>query len=494
MIKKFISVKLLIILGLLVLLSIPSFLLHGEEVEELGLKLPIWTVLPFIIMLLSIAIWPLIRPHFWDKNLVYIVIIYSLLFLIPFAITFGVHEAGFQFFEIIILDYLPFIILLWGLFAVSGGIALKGKLVGSPKVNLIILLIGTLIASVIGTTGASMLLIRPLLKANAWRKKKVHIVVFFIFLVSNIGGCLSPIGDPPLYLGFLRGVPFFWTLKLFPLLILNMVILLLVFFIIDKRLYKKDIALKESKENTEDDSEKKDGKIKIRIEGAYNFIFIGMIVGAVILSGVFSKMPIFIDDNSGHLKGIKFLYDIVITYPTIIELLIIILAAFLSVKFTKKEIREFNKFTWEPIKEVAVLFIGIFITMIPALAMLSEKGADLGLTKSWEFFWVTGALSSFLDNAPTYLVFMTTAASFNAAGGLMTTVGSIAPTLLIAVSAGSVFMGANTYIGNAPNFMVRSIAIENEVKMPSFFGYMFWSLRFLIPLFIIDTIVLIFFF
>ncbi|MDR3363629.1 MAG: sodium:proton antiporter [Clostridiales Family XIII bacterium] len=475
--------KLLIIIVALALLLLPNFFAgRAGEAEALGEILPLWSCIPFLGMLLSIALFPLFRPHWWEKNLFNVAILWSLVFLIPFAAALGPGLAGFEFYEIVLLDYLPFIVLLWGLFAVAGGIVLKGSLSGSPKVNLILLLVGTLLASWVGTTGASMLMIRPVLRANAWREKKAHVIVFFIFLVSNIGGCLTPIGDPPLFLGFLRNVPFFWTMRLAPMLLLNAAILLVVFFILDKKLYKKEIAAgrKPAVEGP---------KEPLRVEGLHNLVFLAMIVGAVILSGILGTLDSLKDPATGEIIGIPFAYGISIPINNVIQMAIIVVAGLLSVRTTKKELHEQNHFTWGPIKEVACLFIGIFITMIPALAILHARGADLGLSEPWQFFWVTGALSSFLDNAPTYLVFMTTASSLPTAEGLTTLIGTIAPQILLAVSAGAVFMGANTYIGNAPNFMVRSIAEENEVKMPSFFGYMGWAVRFLIPVFIIDTIV-----
>ncbi|MDR2355958.1 MAG: sodium:proton antiporter [Clostridiales Family XIII bacterium] len=449
---------------------------------EPGKLLPFWSVAPFVGLLLSIAIFPLVRPHWWEKHLFKVSIFWSLLFFVPFTILFGFETAFFELIEIVLLDYLPFIVLLWGLFAVSGGIVLRGDLVGTPKVNLLLLLIGTLLASWVGTTGASMLLIRPVLRANAWRKKKAHIIVFFIFLVSNIGGCLTPVGDPPLFLGFLRGVPFFWTMRLFPLLAVNAVVLLAVFFFMDTRLYKRE--LREGAEPA-----RAEGGVSIGLAGAHNLIFLAVIVGSVILSGVTASHPTFYDENTGVLFGIPVYSGVIFPYNSVLQMALIVLAGICSIVTTKSALRKENRFTWGPIKEVAHLFIGIFITMIPALALLHAHGASLGLTRPWQFFWATGALSSFLDNAPTYLVFMTTAGSLGAAEGLSTTAGLIAPKLLLAISAGAVFMGANTYIGNAPNFMVRSIAEENGVKMPSFFGYIGWSLCFLVPLFLLDTLI-----
>jgi Na+/H+ antiporter NhaD/arsenite permease-like protein len=376
-------------------------------------------------------------------------------------------------------------VLLFGLFVVAGGIILRGSLVGTPKVNVILLLIGTILASWVGTTGASMLLIRPVIRANRWRQKKAHIIVFFIFLVSNIGGCLTPVGDPPLFLGFLRGVPFFWTMKLFPMMLMNVAILLVVLFLLDHHYYKKELAEGRSPQDALEDGIKK----PLRIEGLHNLIFMVMIVGAVILNGMLPNFEAFANQATGEIYGLHVYEGVVMGYNSIIQMAIILIAALLSMKTTKNVIRKDNCFTWFSIQEVATLFIGIFITMIPALALLKAHGSSLGLETSFEFFWATGLLSSFLDNAPTYLVFLTTAGSLGFAEGVFTTVGTIGAQMLMAISAGAVFMGANTYIGNAPNFMVRSIAEENKIPMPSFFGYMVWSLCFLVPLFLIDTVV-----
>ena len=310
-------------------------------------------------------------------------------------------------------------------------------------------------------------------------------IIFFIFLVSNIGGCLTPVGDPPLFLGFLRGVPFFWTMNLLPIFAFNAVILLVVLYILDSYYYKKELAAGRSPQDLSDNNIKE----PLRLGGAHNLIFMAMIVGAVILSGVLPNLEAFADQATGELYGLHIYDGIVLAYNSIIQMAIILLAAFLSLKTTKKSVREENCFTWASIQEVATLFIGIFITMVPALALLRAHGTELGLVHPYQFFWATGALSSFLDNAPTYLVFMTTAGSLGVMEGLATTVGVIAPKILMAISAGAVFMGANTYIGNAPNFMVRCIAEENKIPMPSFFGYMGWSLCFLIPLFILDTFI-----
>ena len=444
-------------------------------------NIPIWLCIPFACLLLCIAIFPLVKPEWWEKNRGYAVILWSLLFIIPFAVLYGAGTAAETVLECLINDYLTFIVLLFGLFCVSGNIKLEGNLAGNPRVNVVMLAIGTLFSSWIGTTGASMLFVRPIIQMNSWRKHKAHIMVFFIFLVSNIGGCLTPIGDPPLLMGFSRGVPFFWSMRLFPVLLVNMVLLLTILYFLDKRAYQKDVSEGRMPEIAE-------GEPLIRIKGAHNFIFIVMIVVAVILSGVLPELSAF-KTASGEVIGINIFGEVRFTVPAMIEIAIILLAAFLSFKTTKKEIRVQNHFTWGAIQEVAVLFIGIFITMQPALMILKSAGASLGLTHPAQMFWATGALSSFLDNTPTYMVFLTTAGAMNFTSGVVTKLGVIPVQMLMAISCGAVFMGANTYIGNAPNFMVKSISDENGVQMPSFFGYIWWSVRYLIPVFIIDMLI-----
>ena len=443
--------------------------------ESLGSTLSFAYCIPFAGMLLSIAICPLVNGAWWEKFKGAAVLFWALLFLVPFAIGNGAGTALNHFLEVILGDYISFIVLLFGLFCVAGNIRIRGTLAGTPKVNVLLLLIGTLLSSWVGTTGASMLLIRPVIRANSWRKRKVHTMVFFIFLVSNIGGCLTPVGDPPLLMGFMHGVPFAWSFHLLPVFLLNVVLLLALYFIIDSRAYKKDLT-DGAKPKASEKSE------KIGLEGAHNLIFLLCIVGAVILSGSLAIINAFFG------KGIKIEGEVTLTFATMIEMAIILLSAFLSFKTTKKEVRTANNFSWGAIQEVAVLFIGIFITMIPALLILSARGSELGITKNWQMFWATGALSSFLDNTPTYLVFFETAVSLHATNEAIGSV-IIPQTMLMAISCGAVFMGANTYIGNAPNFMIKSIAEENNIKMPSFFGYLFWSVCCLIPVFLIDTLI-----
>lgn len=444
-------------------------------------NIPIWMCIPFAGLLLCIAIFPLVKEEWWEKNRLYAVIFWSLLFIIPFAVKYGMGTAAETVLECIINDYLTFIVLLFGLFCVAGNITVEGNMAGSPRVNVLLLAVGTLLSSWIGTTGSSMLLVRPIIQMNSWRKNKTHIMVFFIFLISNIGGCLTPIGDPPLLMGFSRGVPFFWSFKLFPVLLLNMVVLLVVFYLIDKRAYMKDLA------SGRMPSIDADAPL-IRIRGAQNFLYVIMIIAAVVLSGVLPGLPLF-QNAQGEVLGIHIFGEVRLTVPAMIEIAIILLAAFLSFKTTDPVNRKKNHFTWGAIQEVAVLFVGIFITMQPALMILKKAGASLGLDKPFQLFWITGALSSFLDNTPTYLVFLTTEGAMNFHEGIVTTLGMVPVQMLMAISCGAVFMGAITYIGNAPNFMVKAISDENGVKMPSFFGYLARSLSILIPVFILDMLV-----
>ena len=452
----------------------------GAEPAGHAAGLTFWLCLPFAALLACIAAFPVVKPHWWEKHQPIVVALCALAFLIPFAVLSGVGSAAEIVLECIVNDYLTFIVLLFGLFCVAGNITLEGDLAGSPRVNVALLLFGTLLSSVVGTTGASMLMVRPMIKMNSWRRRKRHVMVFFIFLVSNIGGCLTPIGDPPLLMGFTRGVPFFWSLRLFPIMVFNTVVLLIVFYFLDKRAYRADII-----SGCKPDISKPGTTVSIR--GLHNLIFLGMIVAAVILSGTLPNLPIF-QDASGHVLGIHIFGHVTLTVPAIIEVAIILVAALLSFKTTDISIRQSNHFTWSAIQEVAVLFIGIFITMQPALMLLKEYGASLGLETPFQMFWVTGTLSSFLDNTPTYLVFLTTACSMGFAEGVATSLGIIPVEMLTAISCGAVFMGANSYIGNAPNFMVKAISDENGVNMPSFFGYLLWSLGFLIPVFLLDSL------
>ena len=535
---------------------------HGVD----GAKLPLWSIIPFIGMLLSIAIVPLINFHFWEHHYGKFSLAWIAILSIPFLIAYK-GDGWYEIVHIVLLDYVPFIILLAALFTCAGGICLKGSLRGSPVVNTILIAIGTALASWMGTTGAAMLLIRPILRANEWRKYRVHVVVFFIFLVANIGGSLTPLGDPPLFLGFLKGIDFFWTMALLPAMIPVVIILLIIFFIVDTVLFRKEGT-------PPDDGEKE----PLRLQGVWNFVLIAGIIGAILWSksladgpfkdhSVAQKMAPQIEaaeekmastkakletydkehendttikfDESNHEyyelrenhlharaavnslraqkthdenRGIS-IFGVTVPYFNLVRDGLLILIALISLLYTpmyktvkdehghklpepsqlETNVRAANGFTWEPILEVAKLFIGIFVCMIPALKLL-QAGIDGSLSSivlavqtttndpvNAMYFWLTGVLSSFLDNAPTYVVF------FNTAGGDPTSLMGPMSQTLLAISCGAVFMGANTYIGNAPNFMVKAIAEENGVRMPSFFGYMIWSVVILVPIFVIVT-------
>jgi Na+/H+ antiporter NhaD/arsenite permease-like protein len=425
-------------------------------------ELPYYAGVPFILMLLSIAIIPLINSKWWHHNFTKVSIVIGA----PMALAVMVYNWHWLYHTAI--EYIAFIALLASLFIISGGILLKENIKVSSSVNAFVLLIGAILASLIGTTGAAMLLIRPIIRLNKERKNKAHVIIFFIFIVANIGGSLTPFGDPPLFLGFLKGVPFFWTLNLFPAWLFNNVVLITMFFIIDHLLLRKEHVHNKKEEI-------KKGK-KLIIEGKINFLFLlGIIAGVLI----YSKLP----DNMNLLL------------KDLIQILIFGTMVFLSLKFTPKKYREQNGFTWFPIKEVAILFAAIFASMIPLLKILELKGQSLGITEPWQFFWLTGALSSFLDNAPTYLTFLSTSKTvsmdliYHGASYITLKDGSlVAESLLLAISMGAVFMGANTYIGNGPNFMVKSISEDSGIKMPSFFGYMMWSILILIPLFLLNVV------
>ncbi|NOQ96204.1 MAG: sodium:proton antiporter [Desulfobacterales bacterium] len=451
----------------------------GSEHINLGEILSLYSTIPFIGILLSIALLPLFVPGFWYHHFGKVSAFWAIAIAIPLLTAYkGV--ALHSFLHILIADYVPFIILLWGLFTISGGILLKGSLRGTPLVNTVIIVIGTVLASWMGTTGAAMLLIRPFLRANNYRKNRAFMVVFFIFLVANIGGALTPVGDPPLFLGFLHGVPFFWTFRLLPHMVLTAVILLAMYFLLDLYYYRKE-------GHTESGQIDEGEKVPLGLVGSYNFIFLAGVVGSVIFSGLV---------NWGEVSTLGVARNVQEWGRDGF----IILMGVLSLIFTSSQLREDNEFTWFPIKEVAYLFAGIFITMTPCLLLLlaGSKGALaflIGAVKEpVHYFWVTGILSSFLDNAPTYLTFFTSAlGKFYPGmpeGMAVSRLIAENPIYLMAISAGAVFFGANTYIGNAPNFMVRSIAEEAGTPMPSFFGYMLkYSIIFLFPVFIIVTLI-----
>lgn len=644
------------LLSLLMLLTIcaPGLLAAGGHGLD-GTQLGVWMAIPFAGILLSIAICPLVAPHWWHHHFgkvsAFWAVLGALFLLMGSGWDFG--NVLYEVMHIVFLDYVPFIILLLGLFTIAGGIRIKGQLRGSPKLNTLLLLIGTVLASFMGTTGAAMLMIRPMIKANAWRKRKVHLIVFFIFLVCNIGGALTPLGDPPLFLGFLRGVDFTWTFNLLPTMLLISIPLLTIFFIMDTILLKKEEHQTPPVEPGAGEGE------KFGIEGGINFLLLGGLIAVILVSSIMAKpggafydqqkaddfttaltaadtmtngtldstgkkvevvglkqaalafgtvaedgtdktrdaagaiaayekalanlsaamTPVHHADDAAEAHGDDHAHDdhkhptstlnnvtaedvtkrggkpewagplsnrltalqnasslsddektalqrmlvldfqlasihtngiraakihdstkampigngVYLPYANLLRDLVILLLAFISWKVTRRESRTMNGFTWFPILEVAKLFAGIFICIIPALKILSSgvTGSLGGVVDAVTdpsgqpinemYFWLTGILSSFLDNAPTYLVF------FNTAGGDAQSLMGPGFMTLLAISEGAVFMGANTYIGNAPNFMVKAIAEESDIKMPSFFGYMVWSLIFLIPLFALLT-------
>jgi Na+/H+ antiporter NhaD/arsenite permease-like protein len=408
-------------------------------------------IVPFVLILLAIAILPLVVPHWWERNSNKAAV--ALILGVPVAGSLLLQgETGWHRVQHTLLEYMEFIVLLGSLYTISGGIALRGDLQATPLVNSCFLGLGAILASIMGTTGASMLLIRPLLQTNAERRYVAHTAIFFIFLVSNIGGCLTPLGDPPLFLGYLRGVPFTWTLSLWPAWLAMVLLLLVIYGAWDTILHARESPQALLLDRTRIEP--------LRLQGGINFLFLGLVVTAVAL------------------------------VPAPWRMLLMLVATGGSLLFGEPGVRCANRFTYAPIIEVAVLFLGIFLTMVPALAFLDQHGASLGVNTPARFFWVTGAFSSFLDNAPTYVTFFEAAraqASL-APGGI--TVAGVPDAWLVAISLGTVFMGANSYIGNGPNFMVKAVAEEAGIKMPSFFGYMAYSGLILIPLFAAMTLLM----
>ncbi|TAL67443.1 MAG: sodium:proton antiporter [Burkholderiaceae bacterium] len=430
--------------------------------------------IPFAGILLSIALCPLLTPVFWHHHFGKIAAAWSLAFLLPFAVIYGATAAGASLVHALVAEYIPFIILLTALFTVAGGIFIRGNLHGSPGLNTAILAIGAVLASFMGTTGASMLLIRPLIRANDNRARTAHIVVFFIFIVSNAGGALTPLGDPPLFLGFLKGVDFFWTVRhLFPLTLFLVSALLVIFMVLDRWHYRREGVL--SIDPTPDTR-------RVGFDGAINFWLLGVVVALVLMSGLWRPEVVF---N---------LYGTPVELPGLLRDAGLVLVTFVSWRATPAGVHADNQFSWQPMIEVAKLFAGIFLTIIPVIAMLrAGAGGPFGALVAAVtrpdgqpdpamYFWTSGLLSSFLDNAPTYLVF------FNTAGGDPRLLMTGMATTLAAISVGSVFMGANSYIGNAPNMMVKAIAQQRGVRMPGFFGYMGWSIVVLTPLFVVTTL------
>jgi Na+/H+ antiporter NhaD/arsenite permease-like protein len=455
-------------LMLFLALSLPA-----EAAGVSGAELSLAWGLPFAGLLLSIALMPLLAGPIWHHHYGKIAAGWALLLVLPFAAVFGPIIAASEVWHILLQEYIPFIALLLALYVTGGGVLLKGTLIGTPATNTALLAFGTVIASVMGTTGASMLLIRPILRANAFRQRKIHTFVFFIFLVSNIGGSLTPLGDPPLYLGFLKGVSFFWTTThLFSEFLVCAVLLLAAYYVLDSLAWAREKPTLPVIERRE----------KLSIEGYANLWLIGAVVVMVLAQGYWQP-------------GDVALFGEKIGLERLVGVAVFVGIAAISIWVTPRQLRDDNGFAWGAIAEVAKLFAAIFVTMAPVLAILRAGTAGaaaplVALTSGaggepipWVYFWLSGALSSFLDNAPTYLVF------FNLAGGDPAHLMAEGALTLAAISCGAVFMGANSYIGNAPNFMVKAIVEEQGVRMPSFFGYCAWALVVLIPLFVLVTFI-----
>ena len=439
-----------------------------------GASMPLWWALPFAGLLLCIATGPLLFHHVWENHYGKIAAFWAALVIIPMAVSFGASATTEAVLHAMLLEYMSFIILLFALFTISGGILIAGNIHGTPLVNAGLLLVGSILASIIGTTGAAMIMIRPIIRANDNRRFNAHVVIFFIFLVANIGGSLTPLGDPPLFIGFLRGVDFFWTtVHILPDTLFVGGIVLAVFFVLDVILHRGEKGAPKVKDPTPDK--------KVRLRGLVNLPLLAGVIAAILMSASWKPGIVF------TIQGVE------VELQNLVRDIIILALAFVSLAVSRKEYREANGFEWGPIAEVAKLFAAIFVCIVPVIAILKagNEGAlsplvalvtlPGGQPNDMAYFWLTGLLSSFLDNAPTYLVF------FELAGGdpqhLMTEFAST----LAAISAGAVFMGANTYIGNAPNFMVYAIARRQGVNMPSFFGYMLWSGVVLIPVFILSS-------
>ncbi|MDO8177324.1 MAG: sodium:proton antiporter [Undibacterium sp.] len=442
-----------------------------------GVQLSVAWSIPFIGLLLSIAIMPMMMPRLWHHHFGKIAFGWSMFFLLPCAAQFGVAQALTSTAHTLFAEYIPFIILLSTLFVVAGGICVRGNLHGSPELNTGLLALGTFLASVMGTTGAAMLLVRPLIRANDNRQHVKHVMVFFIFLVANAGGALTPLGDPPLFLGFLQGVDFLWTLKnLYGQTLFLCASLLLMFYLLDRFYFHRREEQRPARLDPTPDS-------AVKIEGRINFILLLGVILLVLMSGLWKP-------------GIKFVFlGMEQELQNVLRDIGLLALLMLSLKITPAIAREGNEFTWGPIIEVAKLFAAIFITIVPVISILKagEMGAFSAVIRGVSdaqgqpingmYFWASGLLSSFLDNAPTYLVF------FNTAGGDPMALMNQLPGTLAAISCGAVFMGAMSYIGNAPNMMVKAIAEQRGILMPSFFGYMAWSCCILLPLFALMTLI-----
>lgn len=449
------------------LLLMPSVTFAEAAAHHGPLHVSPWMVLPFALLLLCIALLPIFAGHFWHSNLRKAIV--SIVLAVPVVAYLYWHqrttgEPAIGALKHALQEYFDFIVLLASLYTVAGGIALTGYLRPSPRLNVILLLMGAVLANFIGTTGASMVLIRPYLRMNLERRFRAHLPIFFIFIVSNLGGLLTPLGDPPLFLGFLRGVDFFWTMRLLPHWAVALGLTLGIFFIWDKILFSREKFTSELPPTDEPP----------RLRGLINLVLLVGIVLSVLLESPALTRSLGVDNLLIGWLGQPSLSS---PYGSFVRIGI----AVLSLLLTPRSVREANDFNWEAIIEVAVLFIGIFITMVPALELL--KAQQLGISRPWEYFWATGILSSFLDNAPTYLAFATMAAGTAPLASL--TVSQ--PLILEAISVGAVFMGANTYIGNGPNFMVKAISDGMGYRTPSFFGYMAYSGMILVPIFVLIT-------
>jgi Na+/H+ antiporter NhaD/arsenite permease-like protein len=466
-------------------------------VNNVGAELSIAWGLPMAGILLSIAILPLVAKRIWEKWYGEIGVLWALAFVIPAGFQLGWGLTGTEVLHILLVDYLPFIIMIGTLFVISGGIVISGPFRGTPRSNAALLLAGTICASAVGTTGASMLFIRPLLRANKHRRHRAHTIVFFIFLVSNIGGSLTPLGDPPLFLGFLRGVGFFWTTTnlLVPTAFLSGC-LLAIYLVLDTFLLGRE--RRQGAASSPDQARADEGPVPIRVEGAFNLILLVAVAGTILASGAFARDPLF-QQEGGAARSLS-LGPVHVPVLSILSSAALVAFAGISLVRTPRPIRKRNEFAWGPLEEVAILFLGIFVTMVPVLMMLRAgvQGAFGPLIERVrdpvDYFMMAGVLSAFLDNAPSYVVFFEAAhatpmAEF-AARGAWGAVDPVDPLrvnmpgkILMGISAGAVFMGAMTYIGNGPNFMVKSIAEQSGVKMPTFFGYLLkWSVPTLLPL------------
>jgi len=430
--------------------------------ESTEVNIPLLALLPFVLMLLAIAVFPLFWNHFWEKNKNKLLI--AIILSIPVIIYLLSNGFSEKLVETIVFDYIPFIILLGSLYTITGGIFLSGDIAAKPLINTMFLTAGSVLASFVGTTGAAMLLIRPVIQTNKQRKFKVHTILFFIGIVANCGGLLTPLGDPPLFMMYLRGAPFEWFFNLFPEWLFVNMILLIIYFLVDTYYYKK-----------EDISAIQIDKASVRplkLEGTRNFIFLAVVILAV----AFLNEQYLSIIHSNH-------------YFKFIREAVILLAALLSLKFTPKLLRVSNNFTWQPIQEVAYLFLGIFVTMVPCLLYLESNAKILGITSPTHFYYYTGLLSSFLDNTPTAVTFHSLALGLGGSSG--TLIAGIPEEILKAICTGAVFFGSMTYIGNGPNFMVKTVAEENNIKMPDFFSYIIkFSLIILLPAFIITQLLI----